>query len=175
MSGSSSTISSVLGETFGTFDLSVKLRVSFSNKLVFNGCDLRPSSVANRPRVEVGGEDMRVFYTLIMVDLDAPNPSNPTLKEYLHWMVTDIPATTDASFGHEVVEYESPHPMTGIHRIVIALLRQQKKGTINLKPNSRENFDTQTFAQAYNLTTPAITAYFNCQREAGSGGRRFFS
>ncbi|XP_020599121.1 protein HEADING DATE 3A-like [Phalaenopsis equestris] len=173
MSGSSSNFSNVLGEVFGSLDQSVMLRVSFNNRPVLNGCDFRPSNVVNRPRVEVGGEDLRTFYTLIMVDLDAPNPSNPTLKEYLHWMVTDIPATTDASFGSELLKYESPHPMTGIHRIVLALLKQQKRGTV-LKPDSRENFDTQTFAQANNLKTPvAATAYFNCQREAGSGGRRF--
>ncbi|KMZ70821.1 hypothetical protein ZOSMA_193G00520 [Zostera marina] len=36
-----------------------------------------------------------------MVDPDAPNPSNPTLREYLHWMVTDIPGTLDSSYGKE--------------------------------------------------------------------------
>ncbi|KAI0524130.1 protein HEADING DATE 3A-like [Dendrobium catenatum] len=174
MAGSSSRFSNVLGEVFGSFDQSVMLNVSFNNKPVFNGCDLRPSNVVNRPRVEVGGDDLRVFYTLIMVDLDAPNPSNPTLKEYLHWMVTDIPATTDASFGRELVKYESPQPVTGIHRMVIALLKQQRRSTVS-KPDSRENFDTRTFAQAYNLDSPVAAAYFNCQREAGSGGRRFFS
>nr|QLM02170.1 flowering locus T 1A_2 [Maxillaria aurea] len=101
MPGSSSNLSNVLGEVFGSSDESVRLRVLFNNRPIFNGCDLRPSNVVNRPRVEVGGEDLRVFYTLIMVDLDAPNPSNPTLREYLHWMVTDIPATTDANFENE--------------------------------------------------------------------------
>nr|QLM02138.1 flowering locus T 1A [Elleanthus aurantiacus] len=172
MSGNSSTFDNVLGETFGSFDHLVRLRVSYNNKPFSNGCDFRPSSVVNRPRVEVGGDDLRVFYTLVMIDLDAPNPSNPTLKEYLHWLVTDIPATTDASFGHELIKYESPHPTTGIHRIVFALLRQFKRNSVS-KPELRENFNTRTFAQVNNLSSPVAAAYFNCQREAGSGGRKF--
>ncbi|XP_020703351.1 protein HEADING DATE 3A [Dendrobium catenatum] len=173
MSGDSSLFNNALREDVGSFDQSVTFRVLFNNRPFSNGCDLRPSTVANRPRVEVGGDDLRVFYTLVMVDLDAPNPSNPTLKEYLHWMVTDIPATTDASFGRELVRYESPRPAIGIHRIVFALLRQKRR-TCVYRPEVRENFSTQSFAQEYELSSPVAAAYFNCQREAGSGGRRFF-
>ena len=30
------------------------------------------------------------YYTLLMVDPDAPFPENPFLKYWLHWMVVDI-------------------------------------------------------------------------------------
>ncbi|RYR32516.1 hypothetical protein Ahy_A10g047060 isoform B [Arachis hypogaea] len=33
------------------------------------------------------------------VNPDAPSPSDPSLREYLHWLVTDIPATTGPSFA----------------------------------------------------------------------------
>ncbi|XP_020599122.1 protein RICE FLOWERING LOCUS T 1-like [Phalaenopsis equestris] len=158
----------------GPIDQSVRFGVFFNNRPFTNGCNLRSSSVVSRPRVEIGGDDLRVFYTLVMVDLDAPNPSNPTLKEYLHWMVTDIPGTTDASFGRELIGYESPRPVIGIHRIVFALLRQRHRRNIISAPNARENFCTQAFADTYDLSFPVAAAYFNCQREGGSGGRRFF-
>nr|QLM02181.1 flowering locus T 1A_1 [Miltoniopsis roezlii] len=174
MSGDSSHFNNALAEAVASSDQSVRFRVLFNNRPFSNGCDLRPSTVTNRPRAEVGGEDLRVFYTLVMVDLDAPNPSNPTLKEYLHWMVTDIPATTDASFGRELVRYEGPRPVIGIHRIVFALLRQVRRNSVS-SPETRENFSTQSFALEYDLSPPVAAAYFNCQREAGSGGRRFFS
>ena len=31
------------------------------------------------------------FYTLMMVDPDAPSRRNPTNREWLHWLVVNIP------------------------------------------------------------------------------------
>ncbi|KAL5991020.1 Oligosaccharide translocation protein rft1 [Asimina triloba] len=107
----------VVGDVLDPFYRSVSLRIIFNNnREVTNGCELRPSAVVNQPRVEIGGNDLRTFYTLlptlrlhrhfqhnividlVMVDPDAPSPSDPTLREYLHWLVTDIPGTTSAAF-----------------------------------------------------------------------------
>ncbi|KAI4966876.1 hypothetical protein ZWY2020_035784 [Hordeum vulgare] len=77
-----------------------------SNKQVFNGHEFFPSAVVSKPRIEVQGGDMRSFFTLVMTDPDVPGPSDPYLREHLHWIVSDIPGTTDASFGREVVSYE---------------------------------------------------------------------
>ncbi|XP_039143519.1 protein RICE FLOWERING LOCUS T 1-like [Dioscorea cayenensis subsp. rotundata] len=164
-------LSRMIGDVLDPFTRSVALRVSFNNKLVINGTECKPSALVNKPRVQVGGDDLRIFYTLIMIDPDAPNPSNPSLREYLHWMVTDIPATTDASFGTEVVCYESPRPVAGIHRILLVLYRQLGRDTV-LAPAIRHNFSTRSFSQNNNLGSPANVAYFNCQRETGSGGRK---
>ncbi|KAL0358754.1 UNVERIFIED_CONTAM: protein HEADING DATE 3A [Sesamum angustifolium] len=89
----------VVGDVLDPFTRSVGLRVTYSSREVSNGCEFRPSQVLNQPRVDVGGDDLRTFFTLVMVDPDAPSPSDPSLREYLHWLVTDIPATTGASFG----------------------------------------------------------------------------
>ncbi|MCL7029066.1 hypothetical protein MKW94_003194 [Papaver nudicaule] len=113
---------------------------------------------------------MRTFYTLIMVDPDAPSPSDPRLREYLHWMVTDIPGTTGADYGKEDLPYESPRPTMGIHRFVYVLLRQLGRQTV-YAPRWRQNFSTRDFAENHNLL-PVAAVYFNCQRENGSGGRR---
>ncbi|XP_020082368.1 protein HEADING DATE 3A-like [Ananas comosus] len=162
----------VLGDVLEPFRRTVSLRISYSNRTMVNGMDLRPSAVAIKPRVEIGGAGFRVSYTLVMVDPDAPNPSSPTLREYLHWMVTDIPATTDASFGREIVRYESPQPAMGIHRLAFVLY-QQRSRQMAFVPLMRENFCTSNFAHQHNLGSPVAAAYFNCQRESGSGGRRF--
>ncbi|CAI0401388.1 unnamed protein product [Linum tenue] len=158
-----------------------RLRVSYvNNREVYNGSELKPSQVANQPRVHIGGDDLRTFYTLysyhiyvlqVMVDPDAPSPSDPNLREYLHWLVTDIPATTGATFGQEVVCYESPRPWVGIHRFVFVLFRQLGRQTV-YAPGWRQNFSTRDFAELYNLGLPVAAVYFNCQRETGSGGRR---
>ncbi|RWW12529.1 hypothetical protein GW17_00023804 [Ensete ventricosum] len=109
------------------FTRSVPLRVTYNSREVTNGCEFKPSAVVEQPRIEVGGTDLRIFYTLIMVDPDAPSPSEPTLGEYLYLLVTDIPATTEASFGKICVCYERPRPQLGIHRYVVVLFQQPRR------------------------------------------------
>ncbi|XP_048137180.1 protein RICE FLOWERING LOCUS T 1-like isoform X2 [Rhodamnia argentea] len=86
-------------------------------------------------------------------------------------LVTDIPATTGASFGQEIMCYESPMPSMGIHRFVFVLFKQLGRQTV-YAPDWRQNFSTRDFAELYNLGCPVAALYFNCQRESGSGGRR---
>ncbi|KAK8936112.1 Protein HEADING DATE 3A [Platanthera zijinensis] len=177
----------VIGDVLDPFIRSVSLRVSYTSREVSNGAELKPTAIVDQPAVEVGGDDLRTSYTLIMVDPDAPTPSSPCLREYLHWMVTDIPATTGTSFGegtqghntvymnpgNEVVCYESPRPNLGIHRYVFVLFQQLGRKTV-YAPRWRQNFNTRRFAELYNLGSPVAAVYFNCQRQAGSGGRRMW-
>nr|ALB24940.1 flowering locus T-like 2 protein [Narcissus tazetta subsp. chinensis] len=163
----------VIGDVLDPFTRSVAIRVTYNSREIHNGCELKPSAVVEQPRVEVGGNDMRTFYTLIMVDPDAPSPSDPNLREYVHWMVTDIPATTEATFGKEVICYESPRPSLGIHRFILVLFQQLGRQTV-YAPGWRHNFSTREFAEIYNLGSPVATVYFNCQRESGSGRRRMY-
>ncbi|XP_010511444.1 PREDICTED: protein FLOWERING LOCUS T [Camelina sativa] len=164
-------VSRVVGDVLDPFNRSISLRVTYGQREVTNGLDLRPSQVQNKPRVEIGGEDLRNFYTLVMVDPDVPSPSNPHLREYLHWLVTDIPATTGTTFGNEIVCYENPSPSAGIHRVVMILFRQLGRQTV-YAPGWRQNFNTREFAEIYNLGLPVAAVFFNCQRESGCGGRR---
>ncbi|KAF3339570.1 protein HEADING DATE 3A-like protein [Carex littledalei] len=161
----------VVGDVVNRFVRSISLKVSYGSRDVTNGREFKPSQVVNQPRVEIGGNDLRTFYTLVLVDPDAPSPSNPNLREYLHWLVTDIPATTGASFGQELLCYESPRPSMGIHRFVFILFQQLGRQTV-YTPGWRQNFSSREFAALYNLGSPVAAMYFNCQREQGSGGRR---
>ncbi|KAI9156751.1 hypothetical protein LWI28_011599 [Acer negundo] len=161
----------IIGDVVDHFTKSISLSINYNNREVNNGCELKPSQIVNVPRADIGGDDLRTFYTLVMVDPDAPSPSDPSLREYLHWLVTDIPATTGASFGQEVMCYESPRPSAGIHRFVFVLFRQLGRQTV-YPPGWRQNFNTRDFAELYNLGPPVAAVYFNSQRESGSGGRR---
>ncbi|XP_062105150.1 protein VERNALIZATION 3-like [Humulus lupulus] len=161
----------VIGDVLEPFTRSVPMRVFYGNKEVNNGYEFKPSQILNQPRVDIGGQDLRTFYTLVMVDPDAPSPSDPNLREYLHWLVIDIPGTTGPNFGQEVVCYESPRPTVGIHRYVFVLFRQMGRQTV-YAPGWRQNFNTKDFAELYNLGLPVAALYYNCQRESGSGGRR---
>ncbi|VAI82575.1 unnamed protein product [Triticum turgidum subsp. durum] len=55
----------VVGDVLDPFVRTTNLRVTFGNRTVSNGCELKPSMVAQQPRVEVGGNEMRTFYTLV--------------------------------------------------------------------------------------------------------------
>jgi hypothetical protein len=122
----------VVGEVVDIFTPSVGMNVVYSsNKQVANGHELMPSVIISKPRVEIGGNDMRTAYTLvslkqlyiyvvlqyiflqllimliqlillsqllsfflifkIMTDPDAPSPSDPYLREHLHWFVSSTP------------------------------------------------------------------------------------
>lgn len=65
----------VIGDVLDPFYSSIDLMVLFNGLPIVSGVELRPPAVSERPRVE----------WVVMVDPDAPNPSNPTLREYLHW------------------------------------------------------------------------------------------
>ncbi|XP_062097154.1 protein VERNALIZATION 3-like [Humulus lupulus] len=159
----------VIKDVLDPFTKFVSLKVLYSgNRAINYGIDLRPSQVANQPRVEIDRDDLRTFYTLvIMVD---PNLSDLNLREYSNWLVTNIPATTGAGFG-QVMCYESPQPTVGIHRYVFVLFWQLGRQTV-YTPGWRHNFNTRDFAKIYNLGLPIVAVYFNCQKEINYGGRR---
>ncbi|KMZ72539.1 Protein HEADING DATE 3A [Zostera marina] len=161
----------VVGDVLNPFKRSVDLDVFFKLRKVNNGSEYKPSDIVSKPRVRIGGDDWSKFYTLVMIDPDAPNPSDPIIKEYLHWLITDIPGTTGTPFGNDVVCYNNPTPTIGIHRYVFVLFQQLGRDTV-YRPEFRHNFNTLEFAKNYNLGSPVSAVYFNCQREKGSGGRK---
>ncbi|KAH7685055.1 Phosphatidylethanolamine-binding protein [Dioscorea alata] len=165
-------IGQVIGDVVDPFVKSVNLRLVYGTKEITNGSGFRNSAVVNQPSVDIRGNDGNSLYTLVMVDADAPSPNNPYQKEYLHWLVTDIPESRDVSFGNEIVCYESPKPSAGIHRIVFVLFQQKVQQTVHV-PGWRPNFNTRDFMAFYNLGPPAAVLFFNCQREHGCGGRRY--
>ncbi|KAI3957632.1 hypothetical protein MKW92_024841 [Papaver armeniacum] len=161
----------VIGDVLDSFTPTVKMSVTYNcNKRVCNGHELFPSTVTAKPKVEVHGGDMRSFFTLIMTDPDVPGPSDPYLREHLHWIVTDIPGTTDATFGREVVSYEMPKPNIGIHRFVFALFKQKTRQSVS-SPSSRDHFNTRKFAEANELGLPVAAVFFNAQRETAARRR----
>lgn len=58
-------VGGVIGEVVDIFNPSVKMNVTYSTKQVANGHELMPSIVINKPRVDIGGDDMRSAYTLV--------------------------------------------------------------------------------------------------------------
>ncbi|XP_021847311.1 protein TWIN SISTER of FT-like [Spinacia oleracea] len=163
----------VIGDVMDPFIRFATLKVFYGSRELINACEIRPSLTVNPPAIEIQGNDpMSVYYyTLVMVDPDAPSPGNPTEREYLHWLVTNIPATGNINAGQEIVAYESPRPSLGIHRYVFVLFRHMEMKSIS-HPGWRQNFYTREFAERYDLRMPVAASYFTCQRESNYRGRR---
>ncbi|CAN0900483.1 Protein CENTRORADIALIS [Linum grandiflorum] len=178
MSSDPLVIGRVIGDVVdGLNPINVKMAVTYSSaKQVFNGHELFPSAVTQKPKVEVLGGDLRSFFTLVMTDPDVPGPSDPYLREHLHWVVTDIPGTTDATFGREVISYEMPRPNIGIHRYVFLLFKQRARGQVSSVLGSsnystRDYFSTRKFTQDNQLALPVAAVFFNAQRETAARRR----
>ena len=55
----------VIGEVVDIFSPSVRMNVIYSTKQVANGHELMPSTIVAKPRVEIGGDDLRAAYTFV--------------------------------------------------------------------------------------------------------------
>ncbi|KAI0706214.1 phosphatidylethanolamine-binding protein [Cytidiella melzeri] len=100
------------------------------------------------------------LYTLIMADLDVPDPENNSFQTYLHWMQPNISLSTQSSeltLPTTHTPYIPPHPQRGTpyHRYVVLLLPQQSP-TERIKvpvPTAAERlgFDFRAFTEQYGL------------------------
>ncbi|GLJ55969.1 hypothetical protein SUGI_1201500 [Cryptomeria japonica] len=161
----------VIGDVVDVFTPSVKMSVVYNTNMeVHNGFEFMPSSIVSPPRVQLLDTDPATFFTLIMTDPDSPSPSDPSGREYLHWIVSDIPGTKCNYCGREIVSYESPSAMIGIHRYVFVLFEQNGRGTVD-PPPSRLHFKTRQFAERNGLGSPVAAVYFNARRENAARSR----
>ncbi|OVA01766.1 Phosphatidylethanolamine-binding protein PEBP [Macleaya cordata] len=141
----------VIGDVVDMFVPSVSISVYYGAKHLTNGCDVKPSLACDPPKVHISGHPDHL-YTLVMTDPDAPSPSEPTMREWLHWIVVDIPGGTNPSQGQEVVGYMGPRPPVGIHRYVMVVFKQNSELKMVVEePVSRAQFNTRNFAKQFNL------------------------
>lgn len=73
--------------------------------------------------------------------------------------------------GREIVSYETPKPVIGIHRYVFILFKQRGRYAVNKAPTSRDHFNTRSFAAENGLGLPVAAVYFNAQRETAARRR----
>ncbi|KAJ4779682.1 PEBP (phosphatidylethanolamine-binding protein) family protein [Rhynchospora pubera] len=88
-------LSQIIGDVLDPFDKSATMRIMYNGVEITNSTGMKASQVASAPRVEISGSDQSRLYTLVTVDPDSPSPSNPSNREYLNWLVTDIPEASD--------------------------------------------------------------------------------
>ncbi|KAG9403835.1 hypothetical protein AC1031_005326 [Aphanomyces cochlioides] len=124
-------------------------------KPVIDGKYLSKELAEHAPQYTIEGDSSK-WYSIVMIDVDAPNPANPTSSPYLHYILENIKADDPAHF--DVIEdyaavtppegTYTPNSINGIqsflgkHRYVSLLLEQRG----NIAPSgpltsSRRGFD----------------------------------
>jgi phosphatidylethanolamine-binding protein (PEBP) family uncharacterized protein len=95
-----------------------------------------------------------------MTDPDAPSRGYPVNREFLHWLVVNIPGS-DVARGQHVVEYFGSQPPsgTGYHRYTFAVFRQPA-GRVSVSQVSRPRFSTKRFVRVHGLEGPVAVNYF---------------
>ncbi|KAH8101535.1 PEBP-like protein [Cristinia sonorae] len=141
-------------------DIRLRTRVKRKYEKVEPGVYLLPEQTRKPPMMyaTVFHTDTRL-YTLLMVDLDVPDPENETFQSYLHWMHPNIPlssSTTAITLQGTHTKYIPPHPQKGTpyHRYVMLLVPQTGEQPIEVphfSESDRLGFDYRDFAATYGL------------------------
>lgn len=139
------------------------------NKPVSLGNELTPTEVKDTPTVKWDAEKS-AYYTLAMVDPDAPSRAEPTFREVKHWLVGNI-LGNDLSTGDVMAEYvgSGPPKGSGLHRYVFLLYKQNGRlefdepRTTSTSRAHRLSFSIRKFAEKYSLGQPIAGNFYVAQ------------
>jgi phosphatidylethanolamine-binding protein (PEBP) family uncharacterized protein len=170
----------IIPDVLDTFNPSAKLNLVFATEKgtlqIENGERYAASDLRAFPMLTIHEsfvEERSHMYTVALVDLDAPNPMDPKDREYLHWLVTNIPgpqATSDsnlvdpAKVGKVVAAYEPIYPegdAQAPHRYAFVLFRQRPSAVLDIPATgNRRHFKTRDFLMSNAVVAPVSAGYF---------------
>ena len=111
----------------GKFNAVVPLKITFpsSGAVAKNGNILTPTHVRRPPVVAFKPNPTNKLYTIIMIDPDAPSRQEPMYREFVHWVVVNMPGC-DVTAGETVAPYfgAAPPCNSGYHRYYLFLYEQ---------------------------------------------------
>lgn len=156
----------IIPDVIDSFAPQAQLVITYGSTPLLTGSALRQEGVQDPPEIKWEGEvSDSSLYTLVLVDPDAPKPSEPSAKEFVHWIISNIPGSysptcqTLSKVTTEVLSYSGPHPVEGNHRYVFVLYKQDGKVELPA-PSKRENFSVRNFAKENGLGTPVFSDSF---------------
>nr|XP_056715626.1 phosphatidylethanolamine-binding protein 1-like [Euleptes europaea] len=135
------------------------------------GQALTPTQVQNCPTsIAWNGCDPHKLYTVILTDLDVPSRANPKMREWHHFLVTNMKGN-DISSGCILSDYvgSAPAKGTGLHRYVWLVYEQPQRLTCdepvlnNISAAKRENFRAASFRKKYKLGPPVAGVCYQAE------------
>lgn len=105
------------------------------------GNELTPTQVKDVPSVSWDAEK-GAYYSLLLVDPDAPSRKSPNNREFRHWLVMNIPESAVAE-GDEVIGFvgSGPPKNTGLHRYIYLVYKQPNGIIEHDEPRSTNRWD----------------------------------
>lgn len=119
------------------------IELKINDKKINYDDTLTKSNTSIKPTIKYKSLNSK-YYTIIMIDPDAPSHENPIYKYYLHWLIVNTKDT--------IVDYVGSNPPkdSGNHRYYTCVFEQKDK--INTKFNfERPNFNLEKFVEDNNL------------------------
>ncbi|RZC39023.1 PBP domain containing protein [Asbolus verrucosus] len=156
---------------------SAKITIIYpDDKRVELGQELTPHDVKSQPSVK-WDSDPDKFYTLLMIDPDAPSRKYPFVGEFNHWLVGNI-KECDLSTADIIAEYKGSFPpkYTGLHRYIFLVFEQKDKLTFEEKVAKdsrlqRMRFSVKKFMKKYEFEKVLAWNYFKAQWCAPEGSQ----
>eukprot|EP00123_Amoebidium_parasiticum_P013082 comp21757_c0_seq1/m.30833 comp21757_c0_seq1/g.30833 ORF comp21757_c0_seq1/g.30833 comp21757_c0_seq1/m.30833 type:complete len:217 (-) comp21757_c0_seq1:380-1030(-) len=152
------------------------LSVTFGTHVLKAGEELTPEQVWDQPTISIPLAEPDSLYTIVMTDPDAPSRAEPKFREFLHWVVVNVPGGKLEQGGDTIAEYigSLPPPSSGLHRYVLAAYKQPAKIDPASEPHSKANADTSKrrswkladFAHRHHLGHPSAWTYYEAQNSA---------
>lgn len=134
------------------------LEATYGDASVNAGNVLTPTQVRTPPTHLAWSTETESLYTFLMTDPDAPSRSQPTFREWHHYLVVNIPGNA-IDEGQTVAEYigAAPPPETGLHRYIFLAFRQNNRIEYtdplrtNRSADGRGSQSTRALIEKYNL------------------------
>jgi hypothetical protein len=147
-----------------TFEQKVELNVRFpAGKKVVIGKELPLGAVLSIPAVTYTPTP-DTFYTLVMVDPDAPSRADAE-GEYRHWVVANIPGA-EINKGEVLQDWAPPSPPSGsgLHRYVFILYEQPERLETTVFESVRSKWACDAWATEMGMT-PVGATFFQAQEK----------
>lgn len=105
------------------------------------GKELAAKETKDAPKLEWQAEK-GAYYTLLMVDPDAPSRANPSYREVRHWLVMNIPENS-VEKGDEIIEYigVGAPKGSGLHRYIFFIFKQPNGEIKHNEPRASKRYD----------------------------------
>ncbi|XP_018568605.1 protein D3-like [Anoplophora glabripennis] len=144
-----------------------KLGVQYAVVNINEGTIVNPRQVKDQPTVSWKFKERSELFALCMVDPDAPSRSKPVQREWLHWLVVNIPGNS-VEKGETLAEYigAGPPKDTDFHRYVFLLyvyretIKFTEKKILKTSPEGRPKFSVRKFTEKYSLGRPVAGNFF---------------
>jgi hypothetical protein len=83
------------------------LTIEYGKRIVQEGTIISPKDSHKAPIIHLNNSDPSALYSFLMTDPDAPSPQNPIKREWLHYIVINVPGGDKAASnrGQEITSY----------------------------------------------------------------------